>query len=149
MGYRGSTLAVANIVGFGKAADIISSDLQTDIALLFNLRQKFIKQLEKEDIEHHFNSPSNVIIPSIINIRFGNLNNETLIKELSNKVAISSGSACSSSKPSYVLKALGLTDLEIRSSVRISFNKWTTEEEIIRTIDEINKVLQKYKTMFG
>lgn len=149
MGYRGSTLAVANIAGLGKAADIISSNLQTHIDILTNLRKKFKEQLVKENIEHHINSPSNDVIPSLLNVRFGNLNNEILIKELSNEVAISSGSACSSSKPSYVLKALGLTDQEIRSSVRVSFNIWTTEEEMISTVNEINKVLQKYKSMFG
>ncbi|MCR2805391.1 cysteine desulfurase family protein [Paenibacillus soyae] len=149
MGYRGSTLAVANIVGLGKAAELASYDLQTHIELLSNLRNKFIEQLVIDDVEHYINSPSNDVIPSILNVRFRNLNNETLIKELSNEVALSSGSACSSSKPSYVLKALGLSDTEIRSSVRVSFNKWTTEEEIERTVKEISKVLQKYKSMFG
>lgn len=149
MGYRGGTLAVANIVGMGKAAEISSKQIDTNHNHLLDLRRTLIDSLKKSQLQYKINSPEKDVIPSIINVMFANLNNETLIKDISDEIAISTGSACSSAKPSYVLKAIGLTDQEVRNSVRFSFGKNTTNKDIIRTIERIEQVYLKYKSMFG
>ena len=80
-------------------------------------------------------NPSERRLPGIISIVVDrkDFNNERFIKHISDRVAISTGSACSAGEPSYVIKALGLED-KVSKVLRISLNKYTTEEEIIQLI---------------
>lgn len=149
MGYRGGTLAVANIVGMGKAAEISSKKIDTYYNHLLDLKNTFIETLKKSQLQYKINSPEKDVIPSIINVMFTNLYNETLIKDISDEIAISTGSACSSAKPSHVLKAIGLKDQEIRNSVRFSLGKHTTNNDIITAIGRIENVYLKYRSIFG
>ncbi|MBY3618577.1 cysteine desulfurase [Acinetobacter sp. CUI P1] len=129
--YRSGTLSVHNIVGFGKAAEIAleeqkeaESKLQTlEIFLKNKLATQFPEII-------HFNSDDINKIPGIINVQFKGINNELLIKKISDQFAISTGSACSSSKPSHVLQSIGLSINEVRNSIRISLSKHNTKEEI-------------------
>ncbi|MFB6367182.1 cysteine desulfurase family protein [Paenibacillus elgii] len=129
--YRSGTLAVHNIVGFGAAAAIALRDEEKNKHILENLEQYLVNKLVnnfKEIIV--FNSDTTNKIPGIVNVQFKGTNNELLLKKLSDKVALSTGSACSSSKPSHVLENIGLTLNEIRSSVRISMSHTNTVDEI-------------------
>ena len=67
-------------------------------------------------------------VPGIVNIQIPNVNNEILIKEISDRVALSTGSACSLNNPSHVLAAIGLDKFQIRNSIRISFGKYKLPE---------------------
>lgn len=130
-GYRSGTLSVHNIVGLGKAAEIAYRDLEDNNRHLKQLEDYLYERL-KDKLGNivQYNSDQVNKIPGIVNIRFPGINNEILVKKLSNQFAISTGSACSSTKPSHVLQNIGLTLDQVRSSVRISFSRFNTYEEI-------------------
>ena len=82
-------------------------------------------------------------LPNILNVYFPNQNSQDLLIKLDlNGIAVSSGSACSAraTKPSHVLKAIGLSDKKIKSSLRFSLGKFTTKEEINRALKIIKKL---------
>jgi len=128
---RSGTLPVHNIVGMGKAAEITFENLNSNIKKLTELEDyltnllvtKFSKQII-------FNSDKDNKIPGILNVQFIGINNEVLLKSISPLIAASTGSACSSSKPSHVLSAIGLSIEEIRSSVRFSMSHLINKEDL-------------------
>lgn len=129
--YRSGTHSVHNIVGFGKAAEIALSEQPDSADILEQLEKELKSKLVSMFSEViHFNSDDHDKIPGIVNIQFKGINNELLIKKVSDRVAISTGSACSSSKPSHVLQSIGLPLSEVRNSVRVSLSKENTIEEI-------------------
>ena len=83
-----------------------------------------------------------------INISFYYVEGESLLMALNN-LAISSGSACTSAslEPSYVLRALGRNDELAHSSIRFTMGRYTTEEEIDRTIEHVRKAVEKLREL--
>lgn len=141
-GLRGGTENVAGIVGFGKACEISSGQLEEDRAQISILKQVFVTELRNrigyDSVKINGTSP---LRPGkIINIRIDGIDNESLILMLDSVgICISAGSACQSheSKPSHVLTAMGLTIDEARSSIRVSFSRMNTIEEIIEAAQTI------------
>jgi len=126
-GLRSGTLSVHNIVGMGKAAELANIDLKKNIQKLVELEDALCKVLEKKFEDNIvFNNDTKDKIPGILNIRFVGFNNEILAKKLAPYVAVSTGSACSSAYPSYVLQASGLSIEEVRMCIRFSLNYYTT-----------------------
>lgn len=129
--YRSGTLSTHNIVGFGKAAEIALREINETQRILKQLESHLIMRLKEYFSEIlSFNSDESNKIPGIINAKFTGVDNEFLIKELGDRVALSTGSACSSTRPSHVLASMGLSLEEIRGSVRISLSKFNTIAEI-------------------
>lgn len=129
-GYRAGTLSVHNIVGLGKAAEIARRDFESNRAYIKKMDTYLIKRLA--DIPFiSLTNTGNERLPGIISIVINqrDFNNERFIKKVSDKVAISTGSACSIGKPSHVLDAMGLGNLT-NSVIRISLSKHTNEAEI-------------------
>ena len=121
------------------------------------MRNKFLKSIIKYIGSAKVNgslNPSTSLgtnnrLPNNLNIRFSGVNNEMLIVALDQSgVAISAGSACSSRtiSASHVLTAIGLTEKQARESVRITFGKNTTEEEIKKSVEIINQIIKKLKS---
>ena len=140
-GFRAGTLAVHNIVGFGKAAEIALRDLAANETRILSLDQMFIAGVAAiPDIS--LTNKSDNRLPGIISIVVDkkDFNNERFIKRISDKVALSTGSACSAGEPSYVITALGLED-KVSKVLRISLNKYTTEEEVNRLIKILREEL--------
>lgn len=129
-GLRAGTENVPGIIGFGKAAELCKKE--APILPMWSLVY-YIKSVLKEafgDIVH-FNGNSK---SKVVNVRFDGIDGETLVLALSNVgVMVSAGAACNShnSEPSHVLKAIGLTDEEARSSIRISISSDTTNEAVV------------------
>lgn len=139
-GLRAGTLAVHNIVGFGKAAEIALKDLNANERRLQQLDQKLIEGLQ--DISYvSLTNPSDKRLPGIVSIIINkkDFNNERFIKHISERFALSTGSACSAGEPSYLIKAIGLEE-QVSKVLRISLNNHTTEEEINQLIDMLRKV---------
>ncbi|MFC0015086.1 MULTISPECIES: cysteine desulfurase family protein [Allobacillus] len=130
-GLRSGTLAVHNIVGFGKAAEIALDNLELNIAEL-KQNEVYLYKLLKEKYKDRvkFNHLEDNKIPGILSVTFPGINNELLVKNLAPYVAVSTGSACSTSKPSHVLKAMGYDLEHIRSTIRISLSPSVSKQEL-------------------
>ena len=133
-GFRAGTLAVHNIVGFGKAAEIALRDLSKNERRLRKLDQMLLDGLKEIQWIFLTNNTSKRL-PGIISIIVDkkDFNNELFIKHISDQFALSTGSACSAGEPSYVISALGLGE-KVSRVLRISLNKYTTEKEIDQLI---------------
>ncbi len=129
--YRSGTHPVHNIVGMGKAAEIANKKLPDNVNKLNEL-EDYLSQLLKEKFKENitFNNDNTNKIPGILSVQFKGINNEILVKNLSPYIAVSTGSACSSSKPSHVLGSIGLTIDEIRSTIRISLSSMIEKEDL-------------------
>ncbi|WP_102706495.1 cysteine desulfurase family protein [Terribacillus saccharophilus] len=128
---RSGTHSVHNIVGFGEAARIAFDNLSANSEHLKKLEGNLCTTLRnKFKTNVAFNSDTQNKIPGIINVRFKGVNNEILLKKISSVIAASTGSACSSTKPSYVLQATGLDLKSVRESVRFSLSPYTSLEEL-------------------
>lgn len=140
-GFRAGTLAVHNIVGFGKAAEIALRDLAANEKHILQLDQMFVAGL-KNLADISLTNQSEKRLPGIVSIVVDkkDFNNERFIKHISNRLALSTGSACSAGEPSYVITALGLED-KVSKVLRISLNKHTTEEDINQLIKILREEL--------
>ena len=129
--YRSGTLAVHNIVGFGKAAELAFENITHNVRKLEEL-ESTLSVLLKEKFSDHisFNNDHENKIPGILSVQFKGVNNEVLVKSLAEHIASSTGSACSSSKPSHVLEAMGIKIEEIRSTVRFSISPTTDVQDL-------------------
>ena len=129
-GYRGGTLAVHNIVGFGKAAEIALRDAKKNEKHLIELDKLLVAGLGNVP-EISLTNPSEKRLPGIVSILVDkrDFNNERFIKKVSDELALSTGSACSAGEPSYVIKAIGL-EKQVSKVIRITINKYTTEEDM-------------------
>ena len=88
-------------------------------------------------------------MPHVSNISFKNVDSESLMLGFNKNIAVSSGAACTSAsiEPSYVLKALGLGDGMAHSSIRFGLGRFSTEEEIDYTIEQVNNTVLKMREM--
>lgn len=129
-GFRAGTLAVHNIVGFGKAAEIAVREADRNKEYLKQIDEKLVKGLTAIP-GLALTNPTKKRLPGIISVTVGlkDFNNERFVKEISGSLAISTGSACSAGKPSYVIKAMGLEN-QASKVLRISLNKYTSEKDI-------------------
>lgn len=134
-GVRGGTLAVHNIVGFGKAAEIAMRDLNEDLVRIKALDEKVIRGLSQIP-ELQLTNPMANRISGIISIivRKRDFHNERYIKEIKDKLAISTGSACSAGEPSHVISAMGLNS-DVTRILRVSIGKYTTEKDVEELIE--------------
>lgn len=130
-GYRSGTLAVHNIVGFGKAAELQAACLN-EAALTLTGREAECRALLEDIFTDRivFNSDITDKLPGVINFQISGTNNELFIKKIAKDVALSTGSACSSDKPSHVLQATGLSLEGIRCSYRISLDSSFLESDL-------------------
>lgn len=129
-GYRAGTMAVHDIVGFGKAAEVAFRNMKKEEKRLTEIDQYLVESLSTIEDIALTNSSNNRMkgIVSII-VNRDDFNNERYIKKVCDDVALSTGSACSAGEPSYVIDAMGLRD-KVSRVVRITVNKYTTKKEI-------------------
>ncbi len=130
-GNRSGTLNVPSIVGFGKAADIMAAEGKAEGVKLLALRERLRHKLQKELDETYVNGSMEHRLPGNLNVSFNFVEGEGLMMAIKD-VAVSSGSACTSSslEPSYVLRALGVGDELAHSSIRFGLGRFNTEEEV-------------------
>lgn len=133
--YRSGTIPVYLIVGLAKAVEMALIHVDENINYLKTIEEMFILRLKNlfgDSI--HVNSDDKDKVYGIVNVQIKGVNNELLLKKISNYVAASTGSACSISEPSHVLMAMGYNLDEIRNSIRFSFSINNTTEEIDKFI---------------
>ena len=146
-GMRSGTLATHQIVGLGEAARIATVEMQQEGDRLKGLRQRFWDAIN--DIpEVHMNGSRDHRLPGALNVSFAFVEGESLLMSLKD-LAISSGSACTSAslEPSYVLRALGLNDELAHSSLRFSFGRFTTEEDVDQAAQSVRHAVDKLREL--
>jgi len=145
-GLRPGTLAVHNIVGFGEACSIAKNEMQRNHVLLNTLTHLMLEKLSRGFNEIIINGNMKIRIPGNLNITFPGLNQEPLIQKMKD-IAVSSGSACTTStpEPSHVLRALGISKSLIRSTIRIGIGKFNSRDEIKYAATYILEVVNKLK----
>jgi cysteine desulfurase len=146
-GMRSGTLPTHQIVGMGEAAHIGKEGMAEEAVRLKALRHRFwdgIKDIE----EVHINGDLNERLPGAINVSIAFVEGESLIMSLKD-LAVSSGSACTSAslEPSYVLRALGLNDELAHSSLRFSFGRFTTNEDVDVAVEQLRGAVDKLREL--
>ncbi len=146
-GMRSGTLNVPGIVGLGKACEICRLEMPEEILRISKLRDKLENELLTIE-ESYLNGNKEHRLPHTSNISFKYVEGEGLIMGIKD-LAVSSGSACTSAslEPSYVLKALGLSDDLAHSSIRFGLGRWTTEEEVDFAINHVKTAVHKLREM--
>jgi len=144
-GMRSGTLATHQIVGMGEAFAIAKADMQNDCERISALREKLWNGLS-EMPGVHLNGDSTNRVAGVINVGFDGVEGEVLLMSLAD-VALSSGSACTSAslEPSYVLRAIGLSDELAHASLRMSVGRFTTEEEIDFVIETVKNAVTQLR----
>ena len=146
-GMRSGTLPVHQIVGMGEAYRIARKEMATEMPRLLALKNRLWNGLK--DIEEvYLNGSLEHSVPNILNVSFAYIEGESLMMALKD-LAVSSGSACTSAslEPSYVLRALGLNDELAHSSIRFSFGRFSTEEEVDYVIKLIKDSIGKLREL--
>ncbi|MEX1666408.1 IscS subfamily cysteine desulfurase [Zhongshania arctica] len=146
-GMRSGTLPTHQIVGMGEACEIGRKEMAQDAVHALALRNQFWDGLK--DIEQvHINGDAEKRLPGNLNVSLAFVEGESLIMSLKD-LAVSSGSACTSAslEPSYVLRALGLNDELAHSSLRFSFGRFTTAEEVDYAIKQVRGAVDKLREL--
>jgi cysteine desulfurase len=146
-GLRSGTLATHQIVGMGEAFRLAKEEMDTEIVRIRALRDRLAKGLiEMEEV--YVNGDMDHRVPHNLNVSFNYVEGESLIMAIKD-IAVSSGSACTSAslEPSYVLRALGRSDELAHSSIRFTFGRFTTNEDVDFTIDLIKKKVEKLREL--
>jgi cysteine desulfurase len=150
---RSGTLNVPGIVGFGKALDLAVTEMDHDIAYARRLRDKLWTSLQASLDELYINGPDPLVdsdkrLPGNLNVSFAYVEGEAMMMGIKD-IAVSSGSACTSAslEPSYVLKALGVGEDLAHTSIRFGIGRFTTEEEIDYTLNDVIQAVQKLREM--
>jgi len=130
-GMRSGTLNVPGIVGFGEACAICAREMGEEARRLGALRDRLKDRLLAELDEVYVNGSLAHRLPNNLNMSFAYVEGESLMMAMKD-VAVSSGSACTSAtlEPSYVLKALGVSDDLAHTSIRFGLGRFNTAEEI-------------------
>lgn len=134
-GMRSGTLPTHQIVGMGTAFALIQAEQQADLERISALRQYLWQGLQRIPI-CQLTVPLDLSIPHILNVRFEGMLADAILRDLPD-IACSTASACQGkgAEGSYVLRALGLSDAQMKSALRLSIGKYTTQAEIECVID--------------
>jgi cysteine desulfurase len=146
-GFRAGTLPTHQIVGMGEAYRIAAEEMDQDNSKIAKLSEIFWNEISGIE-EIYLNGSFENKVPNITNVSFAYIEGESLIMALKD-VAVSSGSACTSAslEPSYVLRALGRADELAHSSIRFSFGRFTTEEEVLMVAETTKKVVNQLREL--
>jgi len=146
-GMRSGTLNVPGIVGLGKACELARLEMAADTARLSVMRDRLERELTTME-ETYVNGSIEHRLPHVTNISFKYVEGEGLMMGVKD-LAVSSGSACTSAslEPSYVLKALGLSDDLAHSSLRFGLSRFTTDEQIDYAIGHVKEAVTKLREM--
>jgi cysteine desulfurase len=147
-GVRAGTVPVALCVGMGKAAQIAKSEMMEDLSRISGFRSMLIENLSAVLDEIYINGSFESHYPGIVNISFRGCEGEAIMMECK-RIAVSSGSACTSNKLSisHVLDSMGIPADIAQSSIRISIGKPTTEADILIAIEDLIAATTKLRKM--
>ena len=143
---RAGTENLAEIVGFGKACEIAKNNLVNHNKYLKELRDYFISEIMKREKNIKINGSMENRLPGNMNISIKGIDATKLLLELDKKgICISTGSACNSGEttPSHVLTAIGLKPKDARSTLRVTFGKTNTKEDVEFLVDNLIEIIKQ------
>ncbi len=143
---RGGTLNVPGIVGFGEAARLCLKYLPEESARIKE-QQRIMENALMSIPGVILNGDLHQRLPHITNISIEGVDSERLLLHLSSKLALGSGSACSSitREPSHVLRAMGIEGDLLNGSIRISRGRFTTQEQITFATSELTRAIKQLR----
>ena len=147
---RASTENVAGIVGLGKASEIAFNNLNRHIGNLSDLRNYYISEVKSKIEGAILNGPKEKRLPGNANFSFQGIDGQSLLLKLDEKgICASSGSACSTgdTKPSHVLKAIGLSDELANGALRITFGEDNTKEDVDYLVDNLHQSINSLRIL--
>jgi cysteine desulfurase len=147
-GMRSGTLNVAGIVGMGEACAICQAEMEDESARLAALRDRLKDRLYAGLDEIYINGSMEQRLPNNLNVSFAYVEGESLLMGI-HDVAVSSGSACTSAtlEPSYVLRALGVSEDLAHTSIRFGLGRFNTEEEVDYVAGRVIEVVKKLREL--
>lgn len=149
-GMRGGTTNVPGVVGMAEALRLAVAKLDENAAYVSSLRDRFIARVQKEIPFVKLNGHPENRLPSNANFSFRYVEGESLLFSLDLAgIAVSSGSACSSGslEPSHVLLATGMSEGLAHGSLRFSFGKENTAEDVDYTVDKLKEIVVKLRNL--
>ena len=146
-GMRSGTLATHQLVGMGEAFAVAKEVMASERVRIKALHDRFMAQVQDME-ELYLNGSATSRVPHNLNLSFNYVEGESLIMALKD-LAVSSGSACTSAslEPSYVLRALGRNDELAHSSIRFTFGRFTTDEEVDYAANKVREAVTKLREL--
>jgi cysteine desulfurase len=147
-GMRSGTLNVPGIVGLGKAWEICHEEMPQESCRIAGLRNRLHEKINAGLDEVYVNGSMKDRLPGNLNMSFAGIDGEELMTAIDD-VAVSSGAACTSAhvEPSYVLKALGISDELAQSSIRFGIGRFNTEAEIDYVAEKVIHVVRQLRDL--
>ncbi len=147
-GLRSGTMNVPGVMGFGKALEISADVMEEESRSLSQLRNRLQELLFDGLDEIYVNGHPEFRLPHNLHISFIGVEADALMMEMKD-VAVSSGSACTtaSPEPSHVLRALGLGDDRVHSSIRFGLGRFTKEEEVEYVAERVIEAVRRLRTL--
>jgi cysteine desulfurase len=149
-GLRSGTENVSGIVGFGVAAQIMASEMESDIARIRPMRDRLMDWILENIVDTTLNGPRDRRLPNNANIRLAYIEGESLLLSLDMEgISVSSGSACSAKtlEPSYVQLAMGIKHEEAHGSLQFTFGRWSTDEDVDMVLEVLPGIAKRLREM--
>ena len=147
-GMRSGTLSPALCVGLGEACRICAEEIDEESRRITKLKNIFLEGIQGECADIFINGSETNRVPGNINLSFAYVEGESLMMGIKN-LAVSSGSACTSAslEPSYVLKALGVSEELAHTSLRIGIGRYTSEKDIRDAVKVIVNEVKRLRSL--
>jgi len=155
-GIRSGTLNVPGIVGLGAACEVAGAEMGDEAGRVRLLREQLHHGITARVDEVYLNGHPELRLPGNLNLSFGYVEGESLLMTLGGSseadlpaIAVSSGSACTSAtlEPSYVLRAIHVTDELAHSSIRFGLGRFTTEDEVECVVDRVSTEVARLRRL--
>jgi cysteine desulfurase len=149
-GVRSGTLATHQVVGMGLAFELAARHLPEEGPRIAALQERLWRGIEALGGVWR-NGCAGDSVPQLLNVSFGGVEGESLLAAVSERIAVSTGSACSSASqdPSYVLRALGRSELLSESSLRFGLGRFTQEEHIATALGALREAVPRLRRIAG
>ncbi len=147
---RAGTENVPGIVGLAKALEIANRDMEKEDNRLKNLSERFFERITEKIPDVYLNGHPELRIPNTLNLSFKGVEGESIILSLDLKgIAVASGSACTSGtlEPSHVLSAMGVPPDLAQSSLRFSFGRSNTIDDIDYVVEVLPEIVSRLRAM--
>jgi cysteine desulfurase len=147
---RSGTIATHQAVGMGAAFALAGVEAPGQIERIGALRELLWRGISGLGGVHRNSEPSRSV-PHILNVSFEGVEGESLLAAVSPRIAVSTGSACTSAQrePSYVLRALGRDDRLAESSLRFSLGRYSTAADIDTAVDAVTRAVTRLRRIGG